>query len=861
MTHTRKTLVVIGHGMVGHRFVQAAIERGVTERWDLVVVGEEPRAAYDRVALTSFFEVGAEQLSFLPSGRYDDPRVRLVLDVPVTQIDRDTQSVTLSNGEVVDYDQLVLATGAAPFVPPIPGRDLAGTFVYRTVDDLDAIRAAAATASVGAVIGGGLLGLEAANALLQLGLETHVVEMAPRLMPVQLDQPAGATLVRHIEKLGVTVHAGAATTEVIDAGDGTVGGLGLKDADAIPAEVVVFSAGIRPRDQLARGCGLEVAERGGVLVDAQCRTNDPRIFAIGECAAPGGRTYGLVAPGYAMAEVVADALLGGPGEFLGADMSTKLKLLGVDVASFGDAFGETEGSLELVYADAVAGVHKKLVVAETEGGEFRLLGGILVGDVSAYGVLRPMVSSGMTLPANPEELILPAAREGGARVGMADDAVVCSCNNVTKATIVGALDGVDEADHACADVSCVTSCTKAGSTCGSCVPVMKNLIEEHFAARGQRVEKRLCEHFAATRQELFDLVLVHRYRTFDAIVEAHGSGRGCDICKPTIASILASQFNGHVLSQETGSLQDTNDAYLGNLQKDGTYSVVPRIPGGEITAEKLIVIGEVARDHRLYTKITGGQRIDLFGARMEDLPAIWSRLVDAGFESGHAYGKSLRTVKSCVGSTWCRYGVQDSVQMAINLELRYRGLRSPHKLKGGVSGCARECAEARGKDFGVIATEKGWNLHIGGNGGANPAHAQLLASDLDDDELVRVLDRFLMYYIRTADRLQRTSAWLDSVDGGIDRVREVVVDDSLGLGRELEAAMAAHVGSYADEWAETLRDPDKLARFVSFVNAPDTPDPHITFTEERGQIRPAEPAGPVQLGVTIPVGAPAGATR
>jgi nitrite reductase (NADH) large subunit len=854
MTHLRKTLVVAGNGMVGHRFVQAAVERGLTERFDVVVVGEEPRPAYDRVALTSFFSVeSAEELSLLPSGQYDDPRVRLLLDTQVTGIARDEQKATLSSGEVLAYDVLVLATGATPFVPPVPGRDLAGCFVYRTIEDLEAIRTAAATATSGAVIGGGLLGLEAANALVQLGLETHVVEMAPRLMPVQLDDAGGTTLVRHIEKLGVRVHAGAATASVRGA-DGQVTGLELAEGDPIDAEIVVFSAGIRPRDQLAREAGLDVAERGGVLVDEQCRTSDPSVFAIGECAAPGGRMYGLVAPGYAMAEVVVDALLGGPGSFTGADMSTKLKLLGVDVASFGDAFATTEGALELVFADAVAGVYKKLVVSVDENGDAtRLLGGILVGDASAYGVLRPMVSSGIALPGNPEELILPAAR-GGARIGMPDEAVVCSCNNVTKGSILESV-GAEEG-HACEDVACVKSCTKAGSTCGSCVPVVKNLIEEHFASVGKVVNRGICEHFALSRQELFDLVAVHEYKRFDDIVEAHGHGRGCDICKPAIASILASQFNRHVLGDDTRELQDTNDAYLANLQRNGTYSVVPRIPGGEITPEKLIVIGEVARDFGLYTKITGGQRIDLFGARMEELPAIWTRLVDAGFESGHAYGKALRTVKSCVGSTWCRYGVQDSVQLAIDLELRYRGLRSPHKLKGGVSGCARECAEARSKDFGVIATEKGWNLYVAGNGGATPAHARLLASDVSTEDLIRYLDRFLMYYIRTADRLQRTASWLDSLDGGLDRVREVVVDDALGLGAELEAAMVRHVGSYFDEWKATLEDPSKLARFVSFVNAPDTPDPNISFTTERGQIRPAVADGPVDLGSTITVGVP-----
>lgn len=870
MTHLRPTLVVVGHGMVGHRFVQAAMERGLTETHDIVVLGEEPRAAYDRVALTSFFAAeSADELSLLPEGEYADPRVRLVLDAAVTAIDRAARVITyvspaprsttepLTNPGAVhtlNYDALVLATGAAPFVPPVEGREKDGCFVYRTIEDLESIRAASAEATSGIVIGGGLLGLEAANALVQLGLETHVVEMAPRLMPVQLDGAGGSTLVRHIEKLGVSVHAGVLTEAIT--GDDSVAGLRLRPAgteeghetSTIDAQVVVFSAGIRPRDALARECGIDVAERGGILVDEQCRTSDGQIFAIGECAAPGGKMYGLVAPGYAMAEVVVDALLDGPGSFTGADMSTKLKLLGVDVASFGDAFAATDGALELVYSDAVAGVYKKLVISEDGT---RLLGGILVGDASAYGVLRPLVASGIALPANPEELILPASR-GGVQLGMPDEAQVCSCNDVTKGQIKHAV-----SEDGCETVADVKRCTRAGSTCGSCVNVVKNIIEEHFESVGRVVDKGLCEHFRLSRQELFDVVAVHGYKRFDDIVEAHGTGRGCDICKPAIASILASQFNGHVLDRENRQLQDTNDAYLANIQRNGTYSVVPRIPGGEITPDKLIVIGEVARDFNLYTKITGGQRIDLFGARMEELPAIWRRLVEAGFESGHAYGKALRTVKSCVGSTWCRFGVQDSVGLAIALELRYRGLRSPHKLKGGVSGCARECAEARGKDFGVIATEKGWNLYVGGNGGAVPAHAKLLAGDLDTETLISYLDRFLMYYIRTADRLQRTAGWIDQLDGGLDRVREVVVDDALGLGAELEAEMARHVGSYFDEWKATLEDPEKLGRFVSFVNAPDTPDPAISFTEERGQIRPADPDEPVMLATTISVGAPA----
>ena len=854
MTHLRQTLVLIGHGMVGHRFVQAAIERGLTERWDVVVFGEEPRAAYDRVALTSFFEVGADELSLLPTGEYDDPRVRLVLDTAVTVIDRGARAVTTASGEVVPYDALVLATGSIPFVPPLPGRDLQGCFVYRTIEDLEAIREAAATATTGVVIGGGLLGLEAANAVLQLGLQTHVVEMAPRLMPVQLDQAGGAALVRHIEGLGVTVHTGV-RTEAIEGVDGKVTSLAIADAEPIGTDLVVFSVGIRPQDALARACGLDVAERGGIQVDEACRTSDEAVYAIGECAAPHGKVYGLVVPGYAMAEVVVDRVLGGSGEFTGADMSTKLKLMGVDVASFGDVFATTPGSLELVFADAVTGVYKKLVVSEDAT---RLLGGILVGDATAYGVLRPMVASGIPLPENPEQFILPASL-GTAQVGMPDEAVVCSCENVTKATICSAIDGSEE-KAGCADIGCIKSCTKAGTVCGSCVPTVKNLLAERLVSAGREVSNALCEHFAMSRQELFDLVAVKQIRSFSALIANHGAGRGCDICKPAVASILASQTSAHVLDEATVALQDTNDAFLGNIQRNGTYSVVPRVPGGELTPEGLIVIGEVARDFDLYTKITGGQRIDLFGARVEQLPLIWRRLVDAGFESGHAYGKSLRTVKSCVGQTWCRYGVQDSTKLAIDLELRYRGLRSPHKLKGGVSGCARECAEARGKDFGIIATEKGWNLYVGGNGGFRPAHAVELAIDLDTQTLIRYLDRFLMFYIRTADRLQRTSAWLESIEGGLDYVRSVVVDDVLGVAADLEADMARHIGAYEDEWRATLEDEEKLARFVSFINAPGTPDPSISFVAERGQIRPAAPGDrpdPVLIAsASIPVGAP-----
>ncbi|WP_327293366.1 nitrite reductase large subunit NirB [Streptomyces sp. NBC_01198] len=837
--------------MVGQRFLEALADRGVTGRARVVVLCEEPRPAYDRVHLTSYFSENARpaDLSMVEDGFMARHGIELHLGDPAVAVDRDSRTVTARSGLTVVYDTLVLATGSYPFVPPVPGRDAAGCFVYRTIEDLLAIEAYAQGVTSGAVVGGGLLGLEAAGALRGLGLDTHVVEFAPRLMPVQVDEGGGRALRRSVESLGVAVHTGVGTREITVGGDGRVSGMALSDGSVLPTGMVVFSAGVRPRDELARACGLPVGERGGVVVDEQCRTPDAAVFAIGECAlAADGRVYGLVAPGNEMAETAARTIAGDAGAFTGADLSTRLKLLGVDVASFGDAHGATDGSLDVLYSDARSGIYRKLVV----GRDGTLLGGVLVGDVESYGVLRPL--TGSVPPVAPEHLVLPAGAGAPVVLGPAalpDEAVVCSCHHVTTGAIRGAV-----GDHGCGTVAEVKKCTKAGAGCGSCVKVVGRLVTAELAANGVEVDGGLCPHFGQTRAELYEIVLALRISSYRELLDAHGregarGGDGCEVCKPAVASILASLAatvgaSVHVLDGEQAALQDTNDHFLANMQKNGSYSVVPRIPGGEITPERLIVIGEVARDFGLYTKITGGQRIDLFGARVEQLPLIWSRLVDAGFESGHAYGKALRTVKSCVGQTWCRYGVQDSVRMAIGLELRYRGLRSPHKLKSAVSGCARECAEAQSKDFGVIATASGWNLYVGGNGGATPRHADLLAQDLSDAELVRLIDRFLMFYIRTAEPLERTSVWLQRVAGGLGHVRDVVVHDSLGICGELEALMAAHVAGYRDEWADTVNDPERLSRFVSFVNAPGTPDPTVRFVPERGQIKPE----PVLLALT-----------
>ncbi|MDD7961162.1 nitrite reductase large subunit NirB [Microbacterium thalli] len=836
MSPTRPAhVVVVGAGMVAHRFIESLLSRA-GDTWRVTVIGDEPRHPYDRVGLTSFFAgAGAEDLE-LDRSPLDDERVRFLRGRTVTRIDRDAAEVMTDTGERIGYDRLVLATGSYAARLAVDGYDHEGCFVYRTLDDVEALEAFVQRRSAqlgrrltGTVIGGGLLGLEAAGALQGLDVDCTVVQSSDRLMSAQLDLPAGDALRRLITARGIGVRTSSLTTRLDADRSGQVVGLEFRDGSWEHTDVVVFTVGVRPRDELARDAGLTVDPRGGVVIDERCDTSDARILAIGEVASFAGQCVGLVAPGYAMAEVAATRLLGREATFGGFDVSTKLKLSGVDVASFGDAFAETPGALDVVYADPVAGVYKKLVLSDDAK---TLLGGILVGDASAYGSLRPLV--GGALGGDPAAYLLPDGGVAAPTGELPDAALVCSCNSVTAGGIRSAVH-----DEGCTDVAAVKACTKAGAACGSCVPMIKKLVGAELAKSGATVSNALCEHFDLSRRQLFDAVRVSGLTTFSGVIERFGTGRGCDICKPALASILSTLTGRHVLDGENATLQDTNDHVMANMQKDGSYSVVPRIPGGEITPAKLLVIAQVAQDFNLYTKITGGQRIDLFGARLEQLPAIWGRLVDAGFESGHAYGKSLRTVKSCVGSTWCRYGVQDSVGMAVRLELRYRGLRAPHKFKLGVSGCARECAEARGKDVGVIATETGWNVYVGGNGGFTPRHAVLLAENLDDDALLTAIDRFLMYYISTADRLQRTAPWFEDLEGGIDGLRAVIFDDALGICADLDAAMARHIDAYEDEWAATLADPDKLRRFASFVNAPTTPDPSLAYTVERGQPRPA----------------------
>ncbi|HAE77605.1 nitrite reductase [Morganella morganii] len=829
-------LAIIGNGMVGHRFTEELTDKAGAGQFDITVFCEEPRVAYDRVHLSSYFSHHtAEELSLVKPGFHEKHNITVLTNERVITVNRQEKVLHTNTGRTVHYDKLVIATGSYPWVPPIKGSDTRDCFVYRTIEDLNAIEACARRSRKGVVIGGGLLGLEAAGALKNLGIETHVIEFSPVLMAEQLDALGGEQLKQKIERMGVRVHTGKNTTEITASDNGESRKvLHFADGSSLETDFVVFSTGIRPRDRLARQCGLAVAERGGLVINDQCQTSDPDVYAIGECASWHGRTYGLVAPGYKMAQVAADHLLGQDNQFTGADMSAKLKLLGVDVGGIGNTHATDNGCHSYIYLDEANEIYKRLIVSDDNK---YLLGAVLVGDTDDYGNLLQLALNRIELPENPDVLILPAHAGSKPAIGvesLPDSAQICSCFDVTKGDIIQAI------HNGCQTVADIKAETKAGTGCGGCVPLITQVLNAELTNLGIEVNHHLCEHFAYSRQELYHLIRVEKISTFDELLARYGEGYGCEVCKPTIGSLLASCRNDYILRDDLVSLQDTNDNFLANMQKDGTYSVIPRSPGGEITPEGLLTIGKIAQEYHLYTKITGSQRIAMFGAQKQDLPAIWEKLIAAGFETGHAYAKALRMAKTCVGTAWCRFGVGDSTALGVELEHRYKGIRTPHKMKFGISGCTRECSEAQGKDIGIIATDKGWNLYVCGNGGMKPRHGDLLMADLDKETLISYIDRFMMFYIRTADKLSRTSTWLENLDGGIDYLRDVIVSDKLGLNAQLEQELAQLREKVICEWQETVNNPHARKRFSHFVNSP-LPDPDVQMVSERLQHRPARP--------------------
>ncbi|WP_276088451.1 nitrite reductase large subunit NirB [Pedobacter sp. JY14-1] len=828
-----KNIIIIGNGMVCYKFCEKL--RSNSSDFSITVFGEESVSAYDRVHLSDYFNGKTpEDLALAPMNWYQQQDVRLYLGDPVTSIDRVRKTVTALSGRTASYDYLIFATGSSAFVPAISGLEKHGVFVYRTLEDLNMIRDYSRKAKSAAVLGGGLLGLEAAKALLDLGIyNPAVIEFAPRLMPRQIDPAASRVLQSQLELLGLRILLNKNTSSID--GQEAISAISFDDGTKMPADMLVISAGIRPRDELAKSCGLETGSKGGIVVNEYLQTSDPDIFAIGECALAGQTIYGLVAPGYEMASVVAANLSGSSKQFNGFDMSTKLKLAGVDVASFGNYFLGEPHCRTITFEDTQKGIYKRINISNDGK---HLLGGILIGDAGDYNMLMQTTNNQIVLPAAPESLIIGTRDTNSSAQGinaLPQEALICSCEGITKGAICNAVN-----EQNCENLDDIKKCTKAGTGCGGCVPMIKDLINYALKAKGRQISNTVCEHFDYSRQNLYDLIRIHNIKSYNEALDQLGNGDGCETCKPLVSSLLASIWNEMILKRGNDTAQDSNDRFLANIQKGGSYSVVPRIPGGEITPDRLMTIASVAKKYNLYTKITGGQRIDLFGAYLSDLPLIWEELIAAGFESGHAYGKGLRTVKSCVGSTWCRFGLHDSVSFAIRIEERYKGLRAPHKFKSAVSGCIRECAEAQSKDFGIIATEKGWNLYVCGNGGSKPQHALLLAADLDSETCIRYIDRFLMFYIKTADPLTRTATWLNKMDGGIEHLKDVVVRDSLGMAAQWELEISQLVSNYRCEWKEAVENPEIRKRFRYFVNAPEEKDPSIQFEKMRGQKKAAE---------------------
>ncbi|KAF8327136.1 nitrite reductase [Cantharellus anzutake] len=906
MVFERKTIFVAGLGMVGIAFIEKLLNLDEQCRYEVITCGEEAHLAYNRVALTEYFQHRSVEKLYLNSPewyRQQDPsRFVFYTGEKVISIDPEAKVATTDNDKRIFYDYCVIATGSnaalPPYIRPERAQRIRGVFVYRNLSDLDDLIAYSQTEGVK---GGGLLGLEAAKAVYDLPDIKDVCIVNRQAYPLsrQLDADAGELVLHRIEALGVKVFTNAAVKEILtipapkgdaeldDGKEDLFTGIEFNDGTVLDCQLIIFAIA-------GEASGITCHPKGGISIGDNLMTSAQDVYAIGECANWRGHTYGLIGPGVEMADILSFNLTQTQTE-LGSfkarkmndpDLSTKLKLMGVDVASFGDFFADkrskeriaaetaatthaarlkaaaetqshcigsvkANGEVEkrrqrafeerldepikcLTYKDPFASVYKKYIFS-ADGKH--LLGGMMIGDVSDYVKLVGIVKKKKPLEVSPSEFIVGRPKNGEDDGGdLDDDTQVCSCHNVTKADIIGAVKG------GIGNIGDLKAKTKAGTGCGGCIPLVTNIFKAELKKAGVETNNNVCQHFNMSRAELFNVIKIKQLKDFPTVMSTLGMNKnaiGCELCKPAVGSILSSLYNEHIIKPIHNQNQDTNDKYLANIQRNGTFSVVPRISGGEITPDGLIVIGQVAKKYGLYTKITGGQRIDMFGAQKQDLPSIWSELVEAGFQSGHAYGKSLRTVKSCVGTTWCRYGVGDSVGLAVQLEERYKSIRAPHKIKGGVSGCVRECAEAQSKDFGLIATDKGWNLFIAGNGGANPRHATLFATDVPPSRVVRLIDRFLMYYIRTADKLQRTARWVENYEGGIERLKKVLIDDELGICGDLEREMDALIGTYECEWTEVVRNPERQKIFRQFVNTDET-RLGIETIVEREQKRPAD---------------------
>jgi nitrite reductase (NADH) large subunit len=827
------TLVIIGNGMVGQEFLNLIADRDESESWTIIVYGEEPYFAYDRIALSSYFKTrSAESLSLVSEEFFTENEIAISLSDPVVQVDRKNKTVTSKRGFITQYDKLVFATGAGPFVPSIPGIEAEGVFVYRTIDDLKKIEDFSQSKNKGVVIGGGLLGLECVNALKNLDMEVEIVELSPHLMPAQLDPIGGQILKQKVEEKSFKVHTGKKTERIYENSAGKKV-LQFVDGTQLDCDLIVVSAGIKPRTDLAKQCELSIGSKGGISINQNCQTNDEDIYAIGDCASYNDIVTGLVAPGYEMAQAVVSHIFDGHAEFKEKIYSTKLKLAGVEVATIGSPFDVSDDYTEVMFVNGLDGLYVKLNLDKNNN---QLIGAIMVGDSSSYDLLRTHYENKISLPESIVNHVLSNAggMASSLNIELPETATICTCKNITKSELIDTVN-CNEVKN----IEMLKSVSNAGTGCTGCVPTLKTIINEVCEKNGWGKNKAVCGHFDYSRQELFDFISVKGIRTFREVLDKYGHGDGCEICRPLIASILSTTHNSLITLADQMPAQDFNDRYLANIQRDGTYSIIPRIPGGEIPPKQLIKLAAIADKHGLYTRITGGQRISFFGARIHQLPDIWSDLVNNGFESGHAYGKALRTVKTCVGDTWCPWGVQDSTSLAIKIEERYKGLRSPHKTKIGVSGCIRDCAESKIKDLGIIATEGGWTLYVAGNGGRDVQIALVFAENLDDDTAIKYMDRLFMYYIKTANHLTRMGIWLNNIEGGIEHLKEIVINDSLNICQDLENDLNKLLTQAGCEWSSVLDRDDIKARFSHYVNS-DREDQRIKHITARDQIQPVK---------------------
>ena len=792
----KRKLVVVGNGMAGARLVDDVVARGGRDQFDIVVFGDEPYGNYNRILLSGVLSGthDPKDIFINPLAWYAENGVTLHAGARVTRIDRAARTVYAGGDLAAPYDVLVIATGSSAFVPPIEGlrgadgRFKAGVFVFRTLDDCDAIARQAAVARRGAVIGGGLLGLEAARGLLNLGLETHVVHLMPHLMEVQLDAPAAGVLQRTLRGMGLHLHLRKATTAI--QGETEVTGLLFEDGSALDCDLLVVSAGIRPNTELARQAGLEVHR--GIVVGDDLASSDPAVYAVGECAEHRGQVYGLVAPLWEQTKVLAERLTGRrPGAvYAGSKVSTKLKVAGVELAVMGLKDVEGPDDELVTYSEPGRGVYKKLVVRDG-----RLAGAIVLGDAGTAPSLLQLFDRATPLPEDRSDLLFPRAGGDGEvdAAGLPDDAQVCNCNGVSKGRISSAVRA------GCRTLKSVCETTRAGTGCGSCTPLVQAVME--VAAGGPLGEDPSVHYYVPgvplSKPDLVRAIRERGLRSVSSVFAALAGGKEDPASKAGLASLLKTLWPGEY--EDERDARFINDRVHANVQKDRTFSVVPRIYGGVTSAAELRRIADVADKYQVrMVKITGGQRIDLLGISRENLPGVWREL---GMPSGHAYSKAFRTCKTCVGTEFCRYGIGDSTALGIAIERRFQGIESPHKMKLATAGCPRNCSEATTKDVGAVAIEGGrWEIYVGGAAGSRVRKGDVLCIVESQADVLRHAGRFMQYYRENGRYLERTYDFVERM--GIERLRRVLVEDEEGIAAGLDERMQAAVDAYVDPWRE-----------------------------------------------------------